>query len=504
MYITGITVPANGFVTLIFTEVVDASASAFSTVTFTATVPNPPQPDVTLIAQTLIVRRGLTKELYLGPNSVVPAGVHTPAEFFAAMTMTRFASGSTTPIAVPGGTTAFWLLDHPVAADLNLEDVAGSSIPVQLVLTRPSNGSKSATVNLYRDANCDRVVSGGDLLATSGTTSILSSTSAIETFSLDLAQDELIATGQCLLLGVQNDNGTKSFSVLPYSGTPGETSRLDLKVYNFVKVEIIQTHPTSDNGVWTAPVTEVDGGDIVYFRASISDPFGYYDISAAHFSLSDSTNVQQDPVAGTTAMTIDGDDGAAIRYFVYPNPGGAGYVFPGPAPATPDGQWTITVLADEGQEGAVTDSASGTVTLNPLLPVLLVTKSVTDDTVASDQVITYTIIVENTGEAVAVNVVADDNLGEYLSLAIDPWSNGSPFRFTDSGSGLTGISKWLYSKGAGFVDPGLTPLVDQCNGADAGFDGCVSSVRIILDTTNDMNAGPTGSSFLIEYNMQVQ
>jgi len=107
------------------------------------------------------------------------------------------------------------------------------------------------------------------------------------------------------------------------------------------------------------------------------------------------------------------------------------------------------------------------------------------------QVVTYTVLVTNTGAGAATNVVLTDNLSPYLSWGI------AGFTFTPSTSGLTlGTPDFSQNNGASW---GYAP-VSGAGGAPAGYDATVTNWRIPM--TGSMNAN--GANFTITYTERVK
>ena len=125
-------------------------------------------------------------------------------------------------------------------------------------------------------------------------------------------------------------------------------------------------------------------------------------------------------------------------------------------------------------------------------PNLTVVKSASPSAVNPGQVVTYTILVTNTGAGPATNVVLTDILSPYVSLGIVgfTFTNGTP------SSGMTlGSPDFSQSSGATW---GYVP-VSGGGGAPAGYDGTVTNWRIPM--TGTMNA--SGANFTITYTVRV-
>ncbi len=133
-------------------------------------------------------------------------------------------------------------------------------------------------------------------------------------------------------------------------------------------------------------------------------------------------------------------------------------------------------------------------------PTLTVVKSASPSPgIKPGQVITYSVLVTNTGLGRSANVVLTDSLSPYIYWGIDSYGTGAPFHFADGTpvSGLTPGSP-VYSS-----DHGATWTyvpVSGGGGAPTGYDGNVTNWKIPM--TGTMNAN--GASFTISYKTMVK
>jgi uncharacterized repeat protein (TIGR01451 family) len=127
-------------------------------------------------------------------------------------------------------------------------------------------------------------------------------------------------------------------------------------------------------------------------------------------------------------------------------------------------------------------------------PSLTVVKSASPSpAVNPGQVVTYTVLVTNTGQGAATDVVLNDSLSPYVSWGIAgfTFTNGSP------SSGLAiGTPEYSRTNGATWS---YTPVTEG-GGAPAGYDGNVTNWRIPM--TGAMNAN--GANFTITYTVRVK
>jgi uncharacterized repeat protein (TIGR01451 family) len=100
------------------------------------------------------------------------------------------------------------------------------------------------------------------------------------------------------------------------------------------------------------------------------------------------------------------------------------------------GTWTNTISKIASANAADADPASANLTVQGT-PSLTIVKSSAPDKAKPGEVIAYTVIIANTGTGPAATVVVRDDMSPYLTLRPDPFGNGTPFRFTGAGSGVT-------------------------------------------------------------------
>ena len=169
---------------------------------------------------------------------------------------------------------------------------------------------------------------------------------------------------------------------------------------------------------------------------------------------------------------------------------------------TPDGNYDnlVTLTNSLGTTLATTGpTARVTVSRFAAQPLLTVLKSADAPSVNPGSAITYTVLVTNTGAGVANAVQVRDFLSPYTKLALDPFGNGSIFKFIDgsNASGLLGTATVSYSS-----DGGVTythPATDDTT----GHDPAITHFRIDLNGT--MNANQAANpSFQIQYQVEVK
>ncbi|MGA3279857.1 MAG: hypothetical protein ABSD50_02605 [Smithella sp.] len=391
---TGISIPANGSVTIVYTATIVSTDTPGTAINNTATVTNPNGAVVTLVAPVVTVGGTAagtgTKLLYLYDGTSTPT-------WKLSRTKPTGLTGTQT-LAKTGG--SYTSAENPVLAS---NVTINASVPVTLYLASDATATRNVEVRLACSSATGTYLSSGNVTETNMSTAVnaynFTLTAANGTATLPMT----CATGNSWQLTVINQstgNGTRNVIVYPMSGT--NNSYVSLPSQNVINVNSISLYSAAYPG--GSIVSSVASGTTVYIRAVVSDPFGSYDI------VNIPTITIKNP-SGTTIVSA-----AAMTYY--------------PASLTsltktydyafqvlssyPAGNWSISVTATEGTEGTVSDTgyASMSVTLPAALTVV---KSASPSPVNPGQVLTYTITITNTGAGTATNATAIDHLPAYTT-----------------------------------------------------------------------------------------
>jgi uncharacterized repeat protein (TIGR01451 family) len=480
--VSGISVAANASVTVVFNVTVD-NVSAGALIDNTATVNNPNGPDATPAAPTITVLANSvpgsgTKQLYLWSTN-------------QRLSRTR-PTGSHAALSLDEGDTQTFVLNPALQTALTLNSGAFN---VNLLLARTgSTGNTSRTV---------RATLSNSALGTIGTTqlSLTSATSTMYSFVLNTAGISA-PVGSTFSLAVTNlstGSGTRSVSLTPYSGT--NYSRIELNSATVINVNSVQTWTQA----WNTGAQQAtwNPGNTLYVRATVSDPFGSFDISGATISIIDAGG---NTLVANQAMTAQG----AAAGCGLTTSATCVLQYPYTVPASPVyGSWTVRVTANEGVEG-VTDVGVGTFTVAALMPSLtmLKTSTVLSDPTGSARpkripmaVVRYDISVTNSGAGAvdADTLVITDPVPANTTLYV---GGGTPVVFINgspaSGLSYNYVTHVSYSSSGAGGPWNYTPVPDA-----NGFDAAVRAIRIAPAGSMSAASGGNNPSFTIQFQVRI-
>jgi len=494
--VSGIAVPASGSAVVEFDVTVNAGTAPGQTIDNTAIIDNPNGPENNPAAPQVVVN----------PSLIPASGIkflyaRRDASGVRSLSRTR-PSGADTNEAVATGTSATWVIAPALQKALV---VPTGNIPVRLWLSRSFGATaRNVTVTLSSSA-------GGLSVAQTLSVNPNNSTTVpgLVSFTLNNATLRTVPVGATLTLTVANASGANTMTVWP-NGDGGSTagvpnnSRVELNTTTVINVDSVQTFNAAFNG--GALQTTFYPGSNVFVRATVSDPFGSFDISSARITIIDPSNVTQ---VNNLAMTAQGAPAtcnsitAATCVFQYQ------YT----VPATPAlGGWTIRVTANEGVEGTVTDLGVGNFTVAIPQPAITVLKS---STVLTDPfnnatnpkriplaVVRYDITVTNSGPGTvdANTLVLTDPIPANSSMFVST-ASGNPVAFVN-GATASGLA-YNYAANVSYSNVGdtgpwtYTPVPDV-----DGYDAAVRAVRIAPAGTMSA-AGAGNPAFTIQFRVRI-
>jgi uncharacterized repeat protein (TIGR01451 family) len=232
------------------------------------------------------------------------------------------------------------------------------------------------------------------------------------TWTTNLGSAVTVPAGEAIMLEVTNAQSGVSFRIQYDSET--KPSRVDLPTSTYIAVDSLDVYDTqfSDDGDDTndgSIITSAFTGSTVYVRAVVSDPFGKYDITSLLMDIN--------PVPGVVVPTRYDIDTAANQV-VYEYAWDTGSL----------GTFDITVVANEGFEGDVFDTAETEFeVLEADAPSIALVKTgeldmtvvPPNDRVDEGDEITYTFTITNTGNVTLDNVTLNDALLGLVNVVLD-------------------------------------------------------------------------------------
>ncbi len=337
--VTGLGVAGGGNCLLVFDVQVSGSAGTGLVIDNTATISNPggagatPNASIT-VAQSQVVASG-NKVLYVYAND----------------TMTRVPQSTAASNTTASGVSVYHDFVLPgVAANLNI--TAGSTINIDLWLARAGSTTtttRNVYVKLFKRVGVTDTQIGGQ----SGTVSFSSTTLAKQQFTItapSFGTAGNLDVGDKLVLRIYNDSDTggNDRSVLFQQYNAGSGSTVTISTPTVVHVDSVTAYSAAYPS--TSQAASYGAGETLYVRATVSDPFGFADISGGSIVIKNpggSTVATAALVNGTHTKSTSG----AIRVYEY------AYTIPAGAAV---GSWTASVTANEGSEGTITHTANGT------------------------------------------------------------------------------------------------------------------------------------------------
>ncbi|MGH8401664.1 MAG: beta strand repeat-containing protein, partial [Gammaproteobacteria bacterium] len=479
--ITGISVPANGSVSIVFNVTVGSDAAGY-TIDNTATVTNPNGPGATPAAPTVTVSQ-----------SMVAASGNKILYVYDDQTLTRTPqTGAATQVTVGEASSADWVLTPALQKALVLTP-GTNNVSISLTMRRSGSGGGNTARSVYVQLFKKNGATYTQIGANSGTQNFTSTTWTSYPFTITVPAGTAgnLAAGNQLVLRVQNSSaggGTRTIDVEQDTG--GNASIITFATSTVINVDSVSVYSAVYPATTTPTGNIYEPNNIVYIRAVVSDPFGSYDIdpttggTAPTLTLTDANGTVQ-----LTAVNMKqvADSGAATKTFEYYVTGTTGYTLTNTAAI---GFWTPTVTATEGTEGTVTHTANGSFDVEtPVLLVMKAVSAVTDPVHGTTRpksipgaTMQYLVNLSNNGKGAGDNnslVITDpvpSNSGFMVGSVI--FTNGA----TSSGLTLSaanvnysnnGGATWTYTPVAGGdgTDPNVTNIRFSPQGSMAGKTG---------------------------------
>ncbi|HEV2333223.1 MAG TPA: CshA/CshB family fibrillar adhesin-related protein [Gammaproteobacteria bacterium] len=507
--VTGITVPASGSVTVVFTATVAAGTANCTQINNVATITNPngTTTSSTATAPTVTVAQ----------SSCVVAG-NKPIYPYDTLAITRVAptaAGAGVTVNGNNRTTTWSMSGLPLQEPLQINAGTGT---FNLIMARTgSTGAITRSITATLQTNTGAVI---------GTGSVTFNTTATTLYTITFTTTAtLVPAGGYLQLLVNNNSGNtnRSIRVSQYAtnyvigaGTGTGPSTVTFPAGTNTNPLIFVNSVTAYNATYPATTTTpvYVPGATVYICAVVNDPFGPTDVGSAIITITDPSGavevapvaMSENPPAPATPGSTNCDGSAnkdATNTYTLGNSYEYKYVIPTSAKT---GFWTASVTGYEGADKSANQTANTSFDVD--MPDLLVMKTVS---VVSDPaegttrpkaipgaIILYTILVQNNGRGPADSgslVITDPvpaNTTFYLTGA-------TPFTFTN-GSTASGLSApvMTFSTTAGAPYTYSPTCTRPCT------DTAIKSFQITFTGSLNGKTGSTAPSFTITYQVLLQ
>lgn len=401
-----LSVPANGSVTIVYTVPIKNTDLPGTTINNSATITPTVGTGGTAVAPVVTVAGfppsgSGNKPLYLYDSG-------TPWK----LSRTKPSGLAGTQTLAKGGGSYAWVESPVLASDVTIN----ANVPVTIYL---SNGAAAAAtrnveVRLACSSATGTYLGSGNISETNMpiTATLYNFTLTVASGGGGVALPMTCAAGNSWQLTIINQSaggGTRNVIVYPMSGA--NNSYVTLPSQNVINVNSIRYYNAAYSG--GSPLTSVPAGSTVYIRAVVSDPFGNYDI------VNDPTITIKNP-SGTTIVPATGMGAPVATGSESPAPWTKTYEYAYAVPASPTGNWSVIVTASEGSGSepttTVTNTATATMPVANLLPLLTVVKSASPNpSVNPGGVVTYTILVTNTGGSSTTSATVTDPMPTYTT-----------------------------------------------------------------------------------------
>lgn len=470
--VTNLTVPANGSISIVYNVTIGPGNIAGDTIDNTAAITLTGYPPLNAVATTITISGSVTgtgtKTLYLYDGASSPA-----------YKLSRTVNSSTTGFATINTTTPqTWAMNPVTASAITIDPAVSSTVPVTLNMRRnATTGSRTIKVDLQ----CSSLAT----VLTLSRAINMNGTQTAYIFNLPIASAMTCPRGSSWNLTVSQTSGTDSTRIYPYSTTVGAPSHIDLPATTVISVSPLVFYDAAYPG--GNVVTSVAPSTPVYIRATVSDPFGSYDINGATITIKNPSNSTVVNAAAMTLSATGTETPSLTKIYQY-----------GPYTPTTTGNWNISVTAAEGTEGTVSHTAYATLPVMAPMPLLSILKSASLANANPGQAIVYTVQIANSGAGAGSNVILRDDLSPYAAFNLNSYGAGIRFSFTDSApaSGLSlGTPAYSNDNGSTWT---YVP-VSGGGGVPAGFDGAITNWRIPMTGTIR-----SGGSFSLNYQVIVK
>lgn len=488
--VTGINIPANGSVTIVYTAQIANTAASGTLINNTAAITggvSSASPSASPIVVTGTTNGN--KTLYL-LTAGMAAATGTYSRRQGATSTTTFQT------LAKGGGSSSWTLDYQAAAAINITGNVVANLYMR------TNNSRTYPVQVTLSNGTSTLTGTGNCALNTAATPRLCTINLTGTLPITIA-----ANGQITVTVTNNFGGGGTRDILLYPEYSAATqSTMTFDVNPAINVDSVNIYNTVYPGTGAQSVYEPN--QTVYVRVQLSDPFGCFDIGAGTLTLTDPNSTVQVNAANilaankTTCVTPTAPNAyAASIIYEYP------YTLASNAAL---GNWSASVTAKEGAELTVSNTAANTFLVG--VPALLIMKSVSVSTdpvhcttpgntgsctgmattfkSIPGSVMLYNVLVTNTGNGTAGNIIITDPVPTYSSFMVGSMT------FTD-GSTSSGLPTPVYSYDN-----------SSCSGSftytpTGAIDPNVKCVKAAFSTNMNGKSGASSPYFTVSFKVQI-
>lgn len=378
--ISGITLPANGTVTIVYTANIGALLAVGTNIDNTATISH---------ANSGITFDAAATTVVVGDTPIVPANGVKQLYFdnldTANPDLTRDPTNALTDTStgtLSSGTT--FSIEQAIVFESPFTLTGGNNVVVQvLARRRNTSGARTIKAELYN-------TNGGGLIGVANSTSSWNANGwQTITVPINIPADVTLSTGDAIRLELTTTGGNVQLRTI----NGADKAKLQIQSSTVINVDSVAVYAAAYPS--SLQFSSYDPINTVYIRAVISDPFGSADVTSAILTITDAAAVT--PI-NNAAMPLPAATTALSKTFEY-----AYDITSAPAPV---GFWDISVTGKEGYETTPLISHTANTRMIVGLPNLTIIKSsqVKSDPINSSNykalpgaIIEYTISVNNSG-----------------------------------------------------------------------------------------------------------
>jgi uncharacterized repeat protein (TIGR01451 family) len=394
--LSNITVLANSSVSITVDAVIKSSLGDNATINNSAIISFEGLADTSVASPEVFVSRPVSpsagnKPLYIRQNNK----------------LTRIKPTSTAFISIPDQGQNTWVIDPSFQQEFRF---SATEVNTYLFLQNSfTQGSWNHTLDLTLLLNGSPISVTENNTITVPSQGLAGDNVGLFNFSFTIPTGQVFQPGDALSLRINNDSDYAIDSLHVYSTDPNPSnsdtvspnSLISLPAETVINVDQISIIDSESS----QPITESFQSQDISIEATVSDPFGSFDITSTLISIKDS---QGTVLVNQQNMSLLTDSGVATKTFSY------AYSVPDDAEI---GDWVITVTSKEGSENEIDHSSQSILKIITKLPNISVEKFVevfSDPIIGVNSVnnfskalpgaiLTYTISAQNTGPGIAEN-----------------------------------------------------------------------------------------------------